>query len=42
LEKNLQGQQIEEVASLLAAFYDEKRMDTPGICLEDWLQVLKD
>ena len=42
LEKDLEGQRIEEAASLLAKFYDEKRMDTPGIGLEDWLQVLKD
>lgn len=42
LEKDLKGQRIEEAASLLLEYYDEKRMDTPGIGLEDWLQVLKD
>jgi lipoate-protein ligase A len=42
LEKDLKGQRIEEAASLLLKYYDEKRMDTPGIGLEDWLQVLKD
>jgi lipoate-protein ligase A len=42
LEKDLEGQRIEKAASLLAEFYDEKRMETPGIGLEDWLQVLKD
>jgi len=42
LEKDLEGRRSEEAASLLAEFYDEKRMDTPGIGLEDWLEVLKD
>jgi lipoate-protein ligase A len=41
LQNDLEGQRLEEAASLLAEFYDEKRMDTPGIGVEDWLQVLK-
>jgi lipoate-protein ligase A len=42
LEKDLEGQRIEQAASLVKGLYDEKRMDTPGIAVEDWLEVLKD
>ena len=41
LEKELEGQRVDEAASLLKGYYANQRMDTPGIAVEDWLQVLK-
>jgi Bacterial lipoate protein ligase C-terminus len=41
LEKRLEDQPIEQMESLLKAFYSEGRVETPGITVQDWLQVFK-
>jgi lipoate---protein ligase len=41
LEKRLEDQPMEQMESLLKAFYSEDRVETPGITVQDWLQVFK-
>jgi lipoate-protein ligase A len=41
LEKRLEDQPIEQVGVLLGAFYSEDQVETPGITVQDWLQVFK-
>jgi hypothetical protein len=40
LEAKLEGRPIEETRALVEGFYSDKEIDTPGIGIEDWLQVL--
>jgi lipoate-protein ligase A len=40
MELWLQGKPIEKAKSLLERFYAEKQIETPGITVEDWMQVL--
>jgi lipoate-protein ligase A len=40
LESTLEGQPMAEVATLLEAFYNDKKVETPGIGISDWLKVL--
>jgi lipoate-protein ligase A len=39
LEERLEDQPVEEIEILLKAFYSEDRVETPGIRVQDWLQV---
>jgi lipoate-protein ligase A len=39
LEEKLEDQPVEQTESLLKAFYSEDRVETPGITVQDWLQV---
>lgn len=41
LERELEGNTVEGSPSILDRFYSEKRVDTPGIRPEDWMQVLQ-
>jgi lipoate-protein ligase A len=41
LENRLEGQRIENIGTLLAAFYAERSVEIPGITVQDWLQVFK-
>jgi hypothetical protein len=41
LEKKLEDQPVELVEVLLSAFYSEDQVETPGITIQDWLQVFK-
>ncbi len=41
LEKRLEGEVAGEVHSILEAFYEKERVETPGLGVEDWTQVLK-
>ena len=41
LESKLEGQPVQDARELVAALYSEKDAETPGIDLEDWMQVLK-
>jgi len=41
LETRLEDQPMEQVEVLLNAFYSEDRVETPGITIQDWLQVFK-
>ncbi len=40
LEARLEGQPIQEAHALLKEFYSEKDIETPGIEIYDWMQVL--
>lgn len=40
LESELKGRSAEEVPALLAEFYSTKGVETPGIEINDWIQVL--
>jgi lipoate-protein ligase A len=40
LEARLQGRPVDEARSLLIAFYSEGDVETPGIEIDDWMQVL--
>lgn len=40
LERDLEGQPRSEVRNLLTQFYSEKEIETPGITIDDWMQVL--
>ena len=40
MELWLQDKPIKEAKSLLVQFYAEKQIETPGITVEDWMQVL--
>jgi lipoate-protein ligase A len=41
LEKRLEGKCAEQAYSILTAFYDDQEVETPGLSVEDWMQVLK-
>jgi len=41
LEKRLEDQPVEQVKVLVSAFYAEGELETPGITVENWLQVFK-
>jgi len=41
LEKRLEDQTVEQIGVLLNAFYSEDQVETPGITVQDWLQVFK-
>jgi lipoate-protein ligase A len=40
LEARLEGQPIEKACTLLKKFYSEQGIETPGIEIDDWMQVL--
>ena len=40
LEAELEGKAVGQVPTLLEEFYSEKKIDTPGIGIEDWMRVL--
>jgi len=40
LEARLEGQPIQEAHTLLKKFYSEEDIETPGIEIDDWMQVL--
>ena len=42
LESGLNGIRFDDVETFLDSFYKEKRIETPGIKIEDWLKVLTD
>jgi lipoate-protein ligase A len=41
LEKRLEGELAEQAYCILATFYTERKVETPGLTVEDWMQVLK-
>jgi len=41
LENRLEGQALKDARKLIAALYSEKGIETPGIGVDDWMQVLK-
>jgi lipoate-protein ligase A len=41
LEKRLEDQPVEQIGILLDVFYSEDQVETPGITVQDWLQVFK-
>jgi lipoate-protein ligase A len=41
LERKLEDQPVEQVEALLSAFYADGEAETPGITVQDWLQVFK-
>ncbi len=41
LEKELEDRPVEQVKAFLSAFYRDDEVETPGITVEDWLQVFK-
>ena len=41
LESMLEGINTEEIRSLLSEFYSDENIETPGIEIDDWMQVLK-
>jgi lipoate-protein ligase A len=40
MEKALEGKRIEDAKEILRSFYSDEQVDTPGICVEDWIEVL--
>jgi lipoate-protein ligase A len=40
LEKALEGKRIEDAKEILRSFYSDEQVDTPGIRVEDWIEVL--
>jgi lipoate-protein ligase A len=40
LETRLRGQPVEKTREIVTAFYDEGKVETPGITVQDWMQVL--
>jgi lipoate-protein ligase A len=40
LEARLEGQPVQEAGTLLKGFYSEEGIETPGIEINDWMQVL--
>jgi len=40
LEARLEGQSIEKACTLLKKYYSEEGIETPGIEIDDWMQVL--
>ena len=42
MESGLNGRGFDEVETFLNSFYKEKRIETPGITIDDWLKVLVD
>jgi len=41
IESRLEGKRGSEIYSVMKGFYDSHRIETPGIDLEDWLEVLE-
>ena len=41
LESKLEGEPVQDARELVASLYSEKDVETPGIDVEDWAQVLK-
>ncbi len=41
IESRLEGKRGSEIYSVMKGFYDSHRIETPGIGLEDWLEVLE-
>jgi hypothetical protein len=37
----LEGKRGSEINSVMKEFYDSHRIETPGIGIEDWLEVLE-
>jgi hypothetical protein len=37
----LEGKNTEEIRPLLSEFYSDENIETPGIEIDDWMQVLK-
>jgi len=40
MERWLQGKPVKDTQNLIEVFYAEKQIETPGITVDDWLQVL--
>jgi lipoate-protein ligase A len=40
LEVALRGSRVEDAETTLTAFYDQRPVETPGVAVADWLQVL--
>jgi lipoate-protein ligase A len=40
LETTLEGQEIKDAETIIRRFYEENDIETPGINLDDWMQVL--
>jgi hypothetical protein len=40
MESCLEGKSVKEARSLIESFYAEKQIESPGITVDDWLQVL--
>lgn len=40
LETRLRGQPVEKTRKIVTAFYTEGKVETPGITVQDWMQVL--
>ena len=40
LEAKLEGKSIDAAAKVLALFYDQEKIETPGIHINDWMRVL--
>jgi lipoate-protein ligase A len=40
LEKALEGKRLEDAEEILRSFYSDEQVDTPGIRVEDWIEVL--
>jgi hypothetical protein len=41
LEQRLENSSVESTRDLLTAFYAETGVETPGIEINDWMQVLR-
>lgn len=41
LESDLEGKTSTEVREALTHFYNRRDIETPGICVDDWMEVLK-
>ena len=41
LESMLEGKQTSKVDEVLTHFYGNQKIETPGICLDDWKEILK-
>jgi lipoate-protein ligase A len=41
IESRLEGKRGSEIYSVMKGFYDSHRIETPGIGIEDWLEVLE-
>jgi lipoate-protein ligase A len=41
MEEKLEHQPVEQIDTIIRAFYSEGRVETPGITVQDWLQVFK-
>ena len=41
LESMLEGKQVSRVHEVLTDFYGNQKIETPGICIDDWKEILK-